>query len=102
MKQKAQIESSLNDLADFLESRRVGYSTIVKQDLERLVQMDEKRQSKDFEEFIVQIGKQYFSGMGSLNDLWISERNGNRVRDEKIDNERLDSLRNNLRVSLGF
>ncbi len=37
-----------------------------------------------------------FGGMGSLNDVWMSRRNGHKVDDERSANERLDRLRTQL------
>jgi len=44
---------------------------------------------------------QLFGGMGSLNDVFITRRNGNRVDDEAKANRQLDRLRDRLRRELG-
>ena len=42
------------------------------------------------------IRKHLLGGMGSLNDVWISKKNGDEVEDEESANRKLDGLRKKL------
>lgn len=87
----------LSRLLDFLKFHEVNYAVVIEKYLIKFESANTENQIKD----IVEEAKQcIFSGMGSLNDIWISKENSHNVDNEKMANIQLEQLSQELRNML--
>ncbi|QPJ61246.1 MAG: hypothetical protein G3M70_04825 [Candidatus Nitronauta litoralis] len=89
----------LREIELLLESCKVGYAVIPKKYREELEKLSSDDSSGN-QSVLSEIKRNMFAGMGSLNDVWISEDNGHVVKDEVSVNKELERLRNKLRQIL--
>ena len=84
----------LSKLMSFLKFHEVNYAAVIEKYLIKFESANTENQIKDIVE---EARQRIFSGMGSLNDIWISKENGHNVDNEKIANIKLEQLRQELR-----
>jgi len=83
---------SLRRIAEHLRSHRVAYADKIESVSNQIRHTETSSLSPDELESVMGL----FGGMGSLNDVYISRRNGHVVDDEAEANRRLDLLREEL------
>lgn len=84
----------LSRLLEFLQSHGVRYAIVVENYIKEL---EAANTDEEIRTISTEVRKQMLGGMGSLNDVWISRKNGHIVGDEKTANAELEQLREELR-----
>jgi hypothetical protein len=82
------VHRTLQELSALLDKHEVRYGPVVRDIAARMAVGGATLSADDRHTLL--------GGMGSLNDVWISRRNGHKVDDERSANERLDQLRTRL------
>lgn len=91
---KQELISILSRLLEFLQFHGVRYAIVVEKYLKKF---ERAHTDEEIRKVSAEVRKQMLGGMGSLNDVWISQENGHIVSDEKIANAQLEQLREELR-----
>ena len=99
MKNRRNILTKLEQLKNFLKNYNEPYAKIL-DDLETEMRSADILNMQKEIEILERLKTHMFGGMGSINDIWISRRNGHKVDDEEKANSRLDELRWQLKDAL--